>query len=91
MLPTVLLAVLGGGAFGSWLYALYHWVAALGHRKPHVALSTLFFHGLMAFDGDNFTERGQVHVRGLKRGFGAFFLFVLAAVGVGAATLAMRG
>jgi len=91
VLETALFALLGSGALLSWFYALYHWVSALGHRKPHISLSTLFFHGILAFDGANFTEAGQAHVRGLKRGFVAFFVFVLAGMGAGAALVALRG
>jgi hypothetical protein len=91
MLGNVLGAVVGIGALLSWLYAVYHWFKALGHRRPDIALSAMLLHGMKAFDGANFTEQGQPHVRGFIRGFGAFFVCILAGMGVVFIKIAEQG
>jgi len=83
-------AVFGALAFVAWLVAAVSWVLALGHRAEGVSLGTLLMNGIKAFDPASFTEAGQVHQRRFVRAFGAFFLFVFLAAGVGVASSSME-
>jgi hypothetical protein len=80
---TIVVAAIGGAAALSWLYTVFHWIRALGHRKPEIGLSTLLLNGMKSFDADNFTEAGQVHVRAMVRGFMVFFACIFAGIAFG--------
>lgn len=73
MWRSMLIGLVASGAGLAWLYMVYHWLKALGHRKPDVSLGKLLVSGLAAFDEGNFLESGHRHVRGLTRGMLAFF------------------
>ena len=73
MWRSILIGVVAAGAGSAWLYMVYHWLKAIGHRKENVTLGKLLVSGLAAFDVGNFKESGHRHVRGLTHGMLAFF------------------
>jgi hypothetical protein len=91
LLGNILAAVVGVGAILSWLYVFVHWLKALGHRRPDISISSMLVNGMKAFDGNNFTEAGQAHVRAMTRGFIAFFLCLFLGIAVAALKISQQG
>lgn len=77
MWRSLLIGLIATGAVSAWLYMLYHWLKALGHREENVSLGRLLVNGLAAFDEGNFKASGHRHVRGLKHGMLAFFAAIV--------------
>ena len=84
MWRSILIGVVATGAGSAWLYMVYHWLKAIGHRKESVSLGKLLVSGLAAFDERNFKESGHRHVRGLTHGMLAFFVAILLLISIAA-------
>lgn len=81
---SVVLVLFGVAAFAAWLSAAVHGFWSLAHLSGRKSLGALLVQGIEWFNSENFTERGQVLQRRFIRSFVAFFVLVLAAVGIAA-------
>jgi hypothetical protein len=79
----IVAGIIGACAGIAWLVAVVSWIMALNHRADEVTLGSLLINGIKAFDPASFDEKGRVHQKRFVRAFGAFFLFLFLAVGVG--------
>jgi hypothetical protein len=79
---VVIVAAAATGALAAvaWVAAVVCWVAMVRHRSPHRSLAWQLFHGMAAFDPENFNERGRQWQRWFVRCFVGFFVAMLATV-----------
>ena len=82
----ILVGILGGAAAVAWLVAAVSWLISLGHLAEGMTLGKMLFQGYRAFDPKSYAESGRPHHRRFLIATGVFFLLILAALALSAAT-----
>jgi hypothetical protein len=75
--------LLGAGAFGCWLFAVFHWIKAVRRRRPEISLSALLTQGFKSFDPSSFTPEGAHHQKQFVRGTLLFVGFIVCGIVAG--------
>jgi hypothetical protein len=75
----IIVALLGAGAFVSWIVAVVSAIAMVKHRAPGISIAYLATHGGAFFRAESFTPSAAPHRRRFVRAFVTFFAILLAA------------
>lgn len=84
---SLLVYVAAAGAGLCWLATFLCWLGMLRNLNGRRSVGYLLFHGLAAFDPENYTERGQLWQRRFVRCFVGFFVAILAVAAAAALTM----